>query len=191
MSRKLKVLQKGSAVLLLGDLDPEHEHFVQNMQWLMIHEQTCMRCMKSNTFHLALAKFFSICAQTPSFMFLFEAAFPEILRKGTRKLFCYFFLATKLITYVLVGGTIYIVTLFLYHSWAMASWAVNRWSWSTSIKDATKFLALKKWNKQHWTCFPKALNTSSVKYDAIDAFEWTDYLLPASEMSSQYGESNS
>lgn len=39
--------------------------------------------MRGNTFHLALAKFFSICAQTPSLMFLSEAAFPEILREGT------------------------------------------------------------------------------------------------------------
>lgn len=38
--------------------------------------------MSSNTFHLALAKFFSICAQTPSLMFLSEAAFPEILKEG-------------------------------------------------------------------------------------------------------------
>lgn len=36
----------------------------------------------SRTFHLALAKFFSIWAQTPSLMFLSEAAFPEILRKN-------------------------------------------------------------------------------------------------------------
>lgn len=40
-----------------------------------------MRCMRSDTFHLALAKFFSICAQTPSLMFLSEAALPEILKE--------------------------------------------------------------------------------------------------------------
>lgn len=45
-----------------------------------------MRYMKSGTFHLALAKFFSICAQTPSLMFLSEAAFPEILRERIREL---------------------------------------------------------------------------------------------------------
>lgn len=33
------------------------------------------------TFHLALAKFFSIWAQTPSLMFLSEAALPEILER--------------------------------------------------------------------------------------------------------------
>jgi hypothetical protein len=37
--------------------------------------------IKRLTFHLALAKFFSICAQTLSLIFLFEAAFPEILRR--------------------------------------------------------------------------------------------------------------
>lgn len=35
----------------------------------------------SLTFHLALAKFFSIWAQTPSLMFLSEAALPEILER--------------------------------------------------------------------------------------------------------------
>lgn len=39
----------------------------------------------NHTFHLALAKFFSIWAQTPSLMFLSEAAFPEILKDGTRE----------------------------------------------------------------------------------------------------------
>lgn len=33
------------------------------------------------TFHLALAKFFSIWAQTPSLMFLSDAALPEILER--------------------------------------------------------------------------------------------------------------
>lgn len=37
--------------------------------------------MPSLTFHLARAKFFSIWAQTPSLMFLSEAALPEILGK--------------------------------------------------------------------------------------------------------------
>lgn len=46
-----------------------------------------LRYMRSNTFHLALAKFFSICAQTPSLMFLSEAAFPEILWEVTREHF--------------------------------------------------------------------------------------------------------
>ena len=35
----------------------------------------------------------------------------------------------------------YLINFILYHSWAIASCAVSRWSWSTSIKDATKFLA--------------------------------------------------
>lgn len=40
---------------------------------------------KGLTFHLALAKFFSICAHTFSLMFLSEAAPPEILLYKKRK----------------------------------------------------------------------------------------------------------
>lgn len=84
----------------------------------------------NNTFHFALAKFFSICAQTPSLMFLSEAAFPEILRNSNKRM---------------INGTekkkngneLH----HSYHSWAIASCAVSRWSWSTSIKDATSVLA--------------------------------------------------
>lgn len=48
---------------------------------------SCIRYEKEpsiRTFHLALAKFFSICAQTPSLMFLSEAALPEILNNWQR-----------------------------------------------------------------------------------------------------------
>lgn len=50
----------------------------------------CISYVSSNTFHLALAKFFSICAQTPSLIFLSEAAFPEILTKRKKRVifFC-------------------------------------------------------------------------------------------------------
>lgn len=37
---------------------------------------------------------------------------------------------------------------FFYHSWAIASCAVSRWSWSTSISDATKVLAKIKVRKE-------------------------------------------
>lgn len=36
-----------------------------------------------------------------------------------------------------------------YHSWFMASWAVSLWSWSTSIRRATRLLAVGgKWQKK-------------------------------------------
>lgn len=69
-----------------------------------------------------------------------------------------------------------------YHSWAMASCAVSRWSWSTSIKDVTNVLA--------------AETGESIKPPAwcvrVSGTTWlTAVILPESEMSSQYGESNS
>lgn len=152
-----------------------------------------MKYVKWSTFHLALAKFFSICAQTPSFMFLSEAAFPEILREE-RDVFCFFFiiLLESWHIYSLINNCLHLInsTSFLfiysfidfYHSWAMASCAVSRWSWSTSIKDVTNVLA--------------AETRESIKPPAwcvrVSGTTWlTAVILPESEMSSQYGESNS
>lgn len=42
---------------------------------------------------------------------------------------------------------IFTISCLCYHSCAMASCAVSRWSWSTSSKDATKFLAVGKKKK--------------------------------------------
>lgn len=73
-------------------------------------------------------------------MFLSEAAFPEILKKNGTKVNVFIHHDT-----ILRHATFYF---FFYHSWAIASCAVSRWSWSTSISDATKVLAKIKVRKE-------------------------------------------
>lgn len=98
-----------------------------------------------------------------------------------------------------------------YHSWFMASWAVSLWSWSTSIKRATRFLAVRenserKVSKKGFTSLmDDNINMTGLKHqreerkESFPRFEMFPVFLcsnfdvkaPESEISSQYGESNS
>lgn len=113
-------------------------------------------------------------------------------RRARRFLFFFIILFESWHIYSLINNCLHLInsTSFLfiysfidfYHSWAMASCAVSRWSWSTSIKDVTNVLA--------------AETRESIKPPAwcvrVSGTTWlTAVILPESEMSSQYGESNS